>query len=142
MKTDSLKLTIESESLASTPWIFATDVEKLLADKLTRNGVALGEVPARIGRGSSSGADEVFMLQNENGKLFTRQGSKVEVEKDVLRVPIYATDFGRYRFAPESNEVVIFPYKVSRESYELIEEAELRDSIQRLQVSRQPEKRT
>jgi hypothetical protein len=125
MKTDSSTLTIESETLASTPWIFATDVEKLLADKLTRNGVALGEVPARIGRGSSSGADEVFMLQNENGKLFTRQGSKVEVEKDVLRVPIYATDFGRYRFAPESNEVIIFPYKVSRESYELIEEAEL-----------------
>jgi type I restriction-modification system DNA methylase subunit len=85
---------IDTAMLTGEPWMFSTDVEKGLADKLSRNAVALKDLPARIGRGSSSGADDVFILRQEGEKLFTRQGHEVEIESAMLRVPIYATDFG------------------------------------------------
>jgi hypothetical protein len=90
-----------------------------------RNSVALGELPARIGRGSSSGADDVFILGKESKSLISRQGEAVNLETDLLRTPIYATDFGRYLFNPQSGEVIIFPYNVTPKGYKLLSEAEL-----------------
>jgi hypothetical protein len=79
----------------------------------------MSNLPARIGRGSSTGNDDVFMLVQRNGCLYTRQGEKVKVEREILRIPIYATDFNRYAFNPQSNEVVIFPYDVQPSGYKL-----------------------
>jgi hypothetical protein len=118
--------TIESKNFIATPWMFSTDVEKMLVDKIFVDAVPLSDLPARIGRGSSSGADEVFVLRRNGDVLTTRQGDKVVVERDILRIPIYATDFGRYSFDPESNEVIIFPYNVGENCYELKPESEMR----------------
>jgi hypothetical protein len=46
----------------------------------------------------------------------------VMVENEILRKPVYATDFGRYYFAPNNNEFIIFPYYLDKENYTLIEE--------------------
>jgi type I restriction-modification system DNA methylase subunit len=117
--------TIESKNFMVAPWMFSTDVEKILIDKIFFGAAPLSDLFARIGRGSSSGADEVFVLRRNGDALTTRQGDKVAVEPSILRIPIYATDFGRYSFDPESNEVIIFPYNVKENCYVLKPESEM-----------------
>ncbi len=122
---------VESDLLTEEPWVFATDLEKTLANKLSCKSTALRDLPTRIGRGSSSGADDVFMLEEKGERLFSRKGHELEVEPDILRVPIYATDFGRYYFGPKSKEVIIFPYNVGSDRYELKLESEMRRQFPR-----------
>lgn len=117
---------IDSRAFSSQPWSFATGTEKRIADKLITNSLPLGELPARIGRGSSSGADDVFILRQEGCQLLTREGQPMEIEAEILRIPIYAKDFGRYRFEPKSHEVIIFPYTVAAYGYELKAESEMK----------------
>jgi type I restriction-modification system DNA methylase subunit/predicted type IV restriction endonuclease len=117
---------IDINSLTKAPWLFATDKEKIITDKLFIESLSLNDLPARIGRGSSSGADDVFVLKRE-GKYFTsRYGEQVQIEEDILRIPIYATDFGRFNFNPKSNEVIIFPYNVEENNYNLKTESEMK----------------
>ena len=117
--------TIDSDALTDGPWVFATDLEKRLTDKISEHTVPLNNLPSRIARGSSSGADDIFMLQRREDSLFTRQGEPVEIESDILRIPLYSTDFGRYSFDSRSGEAVIFPYHVTPEGYALLPETEL-----------------
>ena len=117
---------IDSKAFSSQPWSFASGTEKRIANKLVINSLPLGELPARIGRGSSSGADDIFMLRQEGCQLLTREGQPVEIEAEILRIPIYATDFGCYRFEPKSHEVIIFPYTVAAHGYELKAESEMK----------------
>jgi hypothetical protein len=116
---------IHGATFTEQPWMFGTDVENTLADKILQGSSRLIDLPADIGRGSSSGSDGVFVLRRDGRKLITRQGKQVAVEESILRVPVYATDFGRYVFAPKSEEVIIFPYDVIRTGYELKSEADL-----------------
>ena len=113
-------------SLTAEPWEFSDDVTQKLVEKINSISKPLSNLPTRIGRGSSSGADDVFMLRKEGNNLFTRQGNKVIVESEILREPTYATDFGRYEFRPAQEEVIIFPYKVNSDGYELIAEDKFR----------------
>lgn len=112
--------------LSEAPWIFSTNAESGLADKLLRRSVPLGDLPARIGRGSSSGADDVFILQQKGNKLYARSGAEISVEPEILRVPVYATDFRGYVFSPRAEERIIFPYDVIADSYALKAENEMR----------------
>ncbi|MBM4432766.1 MAG: restriction endonuclease subunit M, partial [Chloroflexi bacterium] len=123
--------TIEIKNFLMEPWMFSTDVEKILVDKILVGTVPLGDLPARIGRGSSSGADEVFVLRRNGNTLTTRQGDNVTVEPGILRIPIYATDFGRYSFDPQSDEEIIFPYNVTENCYELKPESEMQRNFPR-----------
>jgi hypothetical protein len=63
------------------------------------------------------------MLVQRDGCLYTREGEKVDIEREILRIPIYATAVHRYDFRPESNEVVIFPYDVESTGYSLKRES-------------------
>jgi len=110
---------VKSGEITSTPWTFSGKQEQTIADKLCVLARPLGLLPARIGRGSSTGADDVFMLVRRGKRLFTRGGRAVEIERGILRTPIYASDFGRYKFSPASGEMVVFPYDVSASGYEL-----------------------
>ena len=66
------------------------------------------------------------MLTRQGERLCTREGQFVDVERGILRTPVYASDFGRYQFAPSSGEFIIFPYDVFASSYELNSEAILK----------------
>jgi len=90
--------------------------------------VPLLELPADMSRGSSSGDDDVFMLRltEEPGVYLAIDGEIVSLEEGVLRCPVFATDFGRYRFNPRSGKVIIFPYRVATDKAELLGEEELR----------------
>jgi len=117
---------ISASALTGQPWVFGTDRDRQVVDRTLRNALPLGHLPARIGRGSSSGADDVFILRREGMQLLTRDGVEVHVEPGILRTPVYATDFGRYFFRPRSQGCILFPYEVSKAGYELIDEARLR----------------
>lgn len=116
---------IETDTLTAKPWMFGSDEEAVIADKLHQHSVPLLDL-TEISRGSSSGDDNVFMVRKTRRGLVTRQGESVELEDDILRTPLYATDFSRYHFAPEADERIIFPYAVSDDGYKLMREAELK----------------
>jgi hypothetical protein len=121
--------TIPSASLTELPWSFEFAIQKTLATKLSKQSVALLEIPADIARGSSTGDDGVFMLTAKGKILSTLAGEEIEIEPELLRIPVFATDFGRYRFYPDQRNRIIFPYRVNANGYSLISEAELRSKF-------------
>jgi len=125
VKDETTSILIENSNLTDLPWMFSTNTENLIAEKLLKNSVPLSAL-SRIGRGSSSGDDNVFMQQNKKGSFSTRTNEIVNIENEILRIPIYATDFNRYTFSPKSNEAIIFPYKINENGYELISENEMK----------------
>jgi type I restriction-modification system DNA methylase subunit len=111
-------------------WSLSTQFTKTIFDKLTNpKTVSLLELPSQISRGSSSGADEIYILGRIDDNHFkVGNGKSIEIEPEIMRIPLYATDFGRYQFRPKSQERIIFPYDVSRTGYSLIAENELKKS--------------
>ncbi|MGA2489376.1 MAG: Eco57I restriction-modification methylase domain-containing protein, partial [Anaerolineales bacterium] len=113
-------------SFTNLPWVFADELSQTLTNKTISCSKPLCDLPTRIGRGSSSGADDIFMLHKEGDSYFTRQGDKIDIEPEILRIPIYATDFGRYEFRPAGYETIIFPYRVDSNGYSLMPENEFK----------------
>jgi len=103
------------EALTAKPWVFGNKKENVILKKIAQGTVRLLDLPAEISRGSSTGDDEVFMVET----------SSRDLEPGVLRTPLFASDFSRYHFHPTENWQVIFPYKVTDEKSELITEREL-----------------
>jgi type I restriction-modification system DNA methylase subunit len=133
---------IDLAKLSDSPWIFSPASHLNVLEKMRENTIELLALPSMMSRGSSTGNDNVFMLKAHSGRYTTRDGVPVEVEKDILRTPIYATDFGRYRFAPNADERVIFPYVISHDGYEELGEKELGDQYPKAYAylkSRKPE---
>jgi type I restriction-modification system DNA methylase subunit len=108
--------TIAAENLAGDTWLFMNTETNPIQKKLSKRSVRLLDLPAEMSRGSSSGDDSVFMLPRNSGK----------VEKAVLRLPVFATDFNRYFFTLSKEWEIIFPYKHEEGAYSLLEEDELR----------------
>ncbi|MGQ0603775.1 MAG: Eco57I restriction-modification methylase domain-containing protein [Anaerolineales bacterium] len=118
---------IETQILDSKAWVLADSGARDILEKLSANSQLLIDLPTDISRGSSSGADDVFILTTmRNGSYKTREGEVIQTEPEVLRIPIYATDFSRYHFHPLVEERIIFPYEVSRDGYTLAEEQQFK----------------
>lgn len=119
---------ISSNELTSKAWTLSDKVSSSLFEKLKqRKTLPLLELPADMSRGSSSGADDIFILTKlGDGRYKTKNGVTVELEENILRLPLYATDYGRYVFRPTNKERIIFPYTVSGNRYALIEEKEFK----------------
>ncbi|MBI1803408.1 MAG: Eco57I restriction-modification methylase domain-containing protein [Ignavibacteriae bacterium] len=109
------------DTLNEKAWLF-TDLDTLsVVNKLHQHALKLLDLPAEMSRGSSSGSDEVFMIKSTERK----------VEKESVREPIFATDFGRYTFSPGNQWVIIFPYHLDGDSYKLYSENELKKKFPR-----------
>ncbi len=78
--------------------------------------VLLLELPAVVSRDVSTGNDDIYCLLHEGGCLKTRGGEALEIEPDVLRKPVWVSDFSRFVFAPKNIELVIFPYEIDGSS--------------------------
>ena len=117
-----------SNLLSEKPWLFMSSSETNLFTKLKQNSIPLLELPATISRGSSSGNDKIFMLQRTSlpSKYLTWDGEEVEIEDNILRIPLFATDFTRYHFTPKSEKVIIFPYCKHTNNFELLPGAEFK----------------
>ncbi len=109
---------IPTKGLTATEWTFAGQMADRLLEKLRCVGIRLLDLPAEMSRGSSTGDDEVFVIEKDNQ----------HVEPEILRIPIYATDFSKYHFAPSSQWRVIFPYRWTSDGIELIPEKELQQN--------------
>ncbi|MEO8197831.1 MAG: hypothetical protein ABI689_14035, partial [Thermoanaerobaculia bacterium] len=116
---------VKARSLGSAPWTFAGVEEGDLIAALRRSRMTFGSI-SQISRGSSSGADEVFILEQEGLGLRSRDGEFHSAEAESLRVPIFASDFRRYEFAPRSVARIVFPYEVHDPGYKLLGEKELK----------------
>jgi hypothetical protein len=103
------------DSLTSAAWTLADETQLRLLDKLKSESVRLLDLPADMSRGSSSGDDEVFVVEANGHGL----------EKDILRAPLFASDFNRYLFAPENKWRIIFPYVAERGGFRLMTSSEL-----------------
>jgi len=110
-----------SASLNDDAWTFADRQASQLGEKIRAAGVRLLDIPAEMSRGSSSGDDEVFMVDADCHGL----------EKKVLRTPLFASDFGRYHFAPESKWRIIFPYVADGDHFRLLKASEFRQQFPR-----------
>jgi hypothetical protein len=88
----------------------------MLLVKLSQNSKRLLDLPADISRGSSSGDDNVFVIENR----------AVKIEKEILREPVFATDFNRYKYTPSNEWRIIFPYVRDNDSFRLYTESELK----------------
>jgi adenine-specific DNA-methyltransferase len=102
------------DSLTPKFWIFGDTGINSILDKITQGAVRLLDLPVEISRGSSTGNDEVFMVETIGCNL----------EPAVLRVPLFASDFSRYSFYPADKWRVIFPYKVESGKSALMTEKE------------------
>ena len=104
-----------SDLLTDDTWTFADKTQTRLFEKLKSVGVRLLDLPADMSRGSSTGDDEVFVVEASGHGL----------EKGILRTPLFASDFGRYDFVPQGKWRVIFPYVADNDGFRLLTSAEL-----------------
>jgi len=123
------RFSVDAATLSDAPWVFVPRGFRDLMDKVRNCGTRLLDLPSAMSRGSSTGNDDVFMLRAPARGYETREGTHVEIERGILRIPIYATDFGRYRFNPRRRERVIFPYVVAADGYRELEEREFLDKF-------------
>jgi type I restriction-modification system DNA methylase subunit len=124
---------IPSDSLSSDPWSFGGKELRAIYRKLGAFPELLAGLGVSISRGSSTGDDEVFVLAQtgQPGVYKTGEGEDVDLEPESLRIPLYATDFKRYLFAPFAEERIIFPYSVNAGSSALIPEVEFKAQFPR-----------
>jgi predicted type IV restriction endonuclease len=118
---------VDSSTITDAPWTFVPKDSHDLIEKIRNQGTPLLDLPSRISRGSSTGDDDVFVLRSVPGGFATRNGDAVDVEESSLRIPLFATDFGRYCFSPNSGERVIFPYRLDGRKSRQMKESELAD---------------
>ncbi len=104
------------DTLDKDAWTFASKETTMLLAKLAQNSKRLLDLPADMSRGSSSGDDDVFVLENK----------ALKIEEAILRVPVFATDFNRYTYTPSKEWRVIFPYIREDDSFRLYTETELK----------------
>lgn len=110
------KRSFENNSLSRSPWNFQTEEIESIIDSVEIEATPLGEIAAAIGRGTSTGNDEVFELEvNEQQDNIVSCSSEAEadsfqIEAEILRKPIHSTDFDKYAFSDPDEKRLIWPY--------------------------------
>lgn len=106
----------QGNSLTYDAWTFTDQVQAKIMEKLKSKSVRLMDLPADMSRGSSSGDDEIFVVDaNDHG-----------IENEILRTPLFASDFGRYFFAPKNKWKIIFPYVEENAKFRLMSISDIR----------------
>jgi SAM-dependent methyltransferase len=110
-----------SKTLTADAWTFEPAETASIVAKLQVRATRLLDLPATVSRGSSSGDDDVFMFER----------GTVQIEDGVVRTPVFASDFGRYWFAPSGKWDIIFPYALDDGEYRLMQEREFKGQFPR-----------
>ncbi|MCX5866028.1 MAG: N-6 DNA methylase, partial [Proteobacteria bacterium] len=106
----------QGDLLTCDAWTFADQMQVKVMEKLKSTSARLMELPADMSRGSSSGDDEIFVVDaNDHG-----------IENKILRTPLFASDFGRYSFAPKNKWKIIFPYAAENAKLRLMSAHDIR----------------
>ncbi len=119
---------ISNDCITKDDWNFSVGENKNLINKMNKN-ILLDEF-ADIFVGLQTSADDVFILdkvtETENSLTLRSKvlRKEIKVEKNLLHHLLSGTDVKRY-ITPTDRQYILFPYKVSNEVAELINENEL-----------------
>lgn len=109
-------------------WNFFSNIETKIIEKLKSNSTSTINLPADISRGSSTGNDNIFILSiDEKNQLINGDGHIVDLEYEILKTPIFATDFTRYNYKYNQKYRIIFPYIIDNNRVNIIEESLLKN---------------
>jgi len=122
LKENRVEYTSYDNARIKDEWEFENLEYKNIIEKLNSNSTELLQLPCEINRGSSSGNDDIFMLEEKD--VLENQ-----IESELLRTPLFATDFRRYNFSPTNGYKIIFPYQFANNSFSLLSETELGKSF-------------
>jgi adenine-specific DNA-methyltransferase len=118
-----IKNKIIAETLGSTVWNFYNKEDEKVLAKLFADSIEMIHLPCDISRGSSTGNDKIFVFECDEKEFLRNEfGEEIEIEENLLKIPIYATDFNRYSFKSKKNYKILFPYTISNDAVTLIEE--------------------
>jgi adenine-specific DNA-methyltransferase len=112
-------------------WNFSADDKSDLLEKLKNENIALQEFTRKIFKGSSTGNDDVYLvdLVKDKGKISTVfskiLNKNVDIEKEILKPFVFGGDIKRY-VKTISNTKIIFPYKKDNNKMNLISFDDLR----------------
>jgi hypothetical protein len=116
--------------LDSSPWNFYSKEDNSILTKLENNAIHLIDVPCDISRGSSTGNDKIFVFElNKDGELINGFNEVVSIEEEILKIPVYATDFNRYNFKITSELRILFPYRIESGNAKIIIEDSLKNEF-------------
>ena len=105
----------EEACLGKEMWNFGSKSIQDILDKI-RSGNRFDEITEKIFKGSSTGNDEIYLLdlKKDKGKIATfyskHLGENIDLEKEVLCPFIYGEDIKRY-FIDKTDKFLLFPYK-------------------------------
>ena len=102
-------------TLDEAPWTFTHARETALLKKVKSVSKRLLDLPADMSRGSSSGDDEIYVVEAKGHGL----------EAGALRIPLFASDFGRYFLEPSPEWRIVFPYAIDDGVSRLMSSSEL-----------------
>jgi hypothetical protein len=120
---------IEQMALSSSSWLLGKSENMKIVSRLNKFETKLSNISNKIFQGLITSADDVFILIEKNGELFSESLNKtIKIEKDILRTLVKGLEIKRY--APlKSNRFLIFPYKNKNSKYVLLEEKELSEKF-------------
>jgi len=108
---------IPCEALGAGAWVFALGPAGALLDRLGKLE-DLDEI-ANVFMGTGTRADSVFFMERQGVRFYSRSLEKwVEIEDDLMRPSLTGKDIDRYRY--NSDNYVLFPYRVAGEDARLI----------------------
>ncbi len=116
-----LGLALETQpasDLGAGSWSFSSRAASKLMARIDEGSDILLKLPADMNRGSSTGADDVFLIGEGSG-----------IEPEILRAPLFASDFNRFDFSPKSKLAIIFPYELLDGIYQAIPERRLKSQF-------------
>lgn len=103
------------ESVTAEPWNFNTKQISRILSKIKTHGVSFKEITRKIFKGSSTGDDDVFLLdpiiKGDNTTLVhsTFLNGDIEIENELLKPFLYGEDIKKYQ-DPTNHKVLLFPY--------------------------------
>jgi hypothetical protein len=113
--------TYRNSDLDATSWNFRSPETQELIDAVDSVSSRLGNLTSSIARGVSTGDDDIFVLEvteeKEDATVCRSDvtDGTVEVENELLRIPIHSTDFGKYEHRDQKGNVLLWPYDETSE---------------------------
>ncbi len=106
---------IDIESLSADPWNFSSKQVSRILSKLKTNGISFKDITSKIFKGSSTGNDDIFLLDpikprtNTTIVYSTFLDRELEIENELLKTFLYGEDIKRYQ-DPIPHKLLLFPY--------------------------------
>jgi adenine-specific DNA-methyltransferase len=110
-----------SSSKLSGKWNFNSSAKEMIFEKINQNTVLLEHIGRKIFKGSSTGNDDVYLVQLvSNHKKYsvvhsTALDENIKIENDLLKPFIFGQDVRRF-FINKTANYVIFPYEIGEKA--------------------------